>query len=110
MFMSSSNEVELLTAHVVAQIHHNRAPLGHCWQTFAHGPADWGVLRLTALLINTLSRVLSPHSDDLVPIHTQNTPFLAQFSTDFPLVCSQTSASLSPSSTIKSFPQKQLDK
>ncbi len=37
MFMSSSNKVELLTARVVAQIHHNRAPLGHCWQTFARG-------------------------------------------------------------------------
>lgn len=111
MIMSSSNKVELLTAHVAAQIRHNRAPLGHCWQNIRHGPADyWGVLRLSAPLINTLSHVLSPHSHDLIPIHTQNTPFLAQFSTDFPLVCSQTSASLSPPSTIKSFPQKQLDK
>jgi hypothetical protein len=76
MVMSSSNKVELLTAHVVAQIRHNRAPLGHCWQNIRHGPADYcGVLRLSAPLINTLSHVLSPHSHDLIPIHNTKHTF-----------------------------------
>lgn len=75
MIMSSSNKVELLTAHVVAQIRHNRAPLGHCWQTFATGlqiiggcyvcPHRWSIRSLTCFRLTVTTSFPFTHKTHL---------------------------------------------
>jgi hypothetical protein len=74
MFMTSSNKVELLTAHVVAQIRHNRAPLGHCWQTFATGlqiggcyvcPHCWSIRSLASFRLTVTTSFTPTHETHL---------------------------------------------